>query len=138
MKSMKAMRVAPVPMKAMKRTGIKPSMKSMKVAMKVMKVMKTMKAMKKKSNVGKPWQVLKGSKLKTKGGMKASDLMKSKEGKIVSKKKHALGQKSYEKNLKAWVIACTKARAELGLKGFVAIKKGSEFYNKAKALMSAA
>merc|ERR1712100_476829 len=109
----------------------------MKLAMKSMKAMKVMKAMK-KSNVGKKWQVLKGAKLKTKGGMKASDLMKNKEGKTVSKKKHALGQKSYEKNLKAWVTACTKARAELGLKGFVAIKKGSEFYIKAKALMSAA
>merc|ERR1719181_1405057 len=117
-------------MKATKRTDMKLAMKSMK-AMKVMKAMK-------KSNVGKKWQVLKGAKLKTKGGMKASDLMKNKEGKTVSKKKHALGQKSYEKNLKAWVTACTKARAELGLKGFVAIKKGSEFYNKAKALMSAA
>merc|ERR1719265_72831 len=118
----------------MKRTDVKPSVKSVKVVMKAMKAMKAMK----KSNVGKKWQVLKGDKLKTKGGMKASDLMKSKTGKTVSKKKHALGQKSYEKNLKAWVLACTKARAELGLKGFVAIKKGSEFYIKVKALMSAA
>merc|ERR1712139_289329 len=112
---------------SMKRSGGPTSVKSMKVAMKAVK----------KSTVGKKWQVLKGNKLKTKGGMKAADLIKNKQGKVVSKRKHDLGQKSYEKNLKAWVVACTKARAELGLKGFVAVKKGSAFYNKAKALMSA-
>merc|ERR1719498_257398 len=112
----------------MKRTCMKSSMKSMKVAMKVMKAMKSMK---KKSNLGKKWQVLKGSKLKTKGGMKAADLMKNKNGRVVSKKKHAMGKAAYERNLKAWVIACTKARSELGKKVFVAIKKDSDVYIKA-------
>ena len=31
-----------------------------------------------------------------------------------------------------WLAACAKARKALGCKGFVAIKKGSALYNKAK------
>merc|ERR1719331_45406 len=95
-----------------------------------------MKAMKKVTKVGTKSQVLKGLKLKTKGGMKASDLMKNKDGKVVSKKKHLQGKKAYEKHLAKWSEACSKARKELGLKGFVAIKKGSVFYNRTKDLMS--
>merc|ERR1712224_15357 len=34
----------------------------------------------------------------------------------------------------AWIAAVTKARKALGLKGFVAIKKGSALYKKAKEL----
>merc|ERR1719235_2170720 len=52
-------------------------------------------------------------------------------GKIVSKKASAAGKKAY-KNIKGWTIACQKAKKELGVKGFVAIKKGSEIYKKAK------
>merc|ERR1719198_1263064 len=125
MKRRKATRKAPaIPMKV--------SMKSStsKVAMK--KAMKSVKI----SKVGTKSQVLKGLKLKTKGGMKAADLMKNKSGKVVSKRRHEQGKKAYEKNLLIWVKACTKARAELGLKGFVLVKKGSEFYNRAKSLMS--
>jgi hypothetical protein len=117
------------PMKSMMK------MAAMKTATKTtMKV--AMKAAKKKSSIGFKWQVLKGSKLKTKGGMKADDLMKNKNGKVVSKKQHAMGRKAYERNLLAWTTACAKARKELGLTGFVAVKKGTDFYKKAKALMS--
>ena len=56
-----------------------------------------------------------------------------KRGKIVSKKSVAAGKKSYA-NIKSWVVACQKARKALGVKGFVAIKKGSPFYVKAKEL----
>ena len=44
-------------------------------------------SMKKKvSNKGKKWQVFKGNKLSTKGGLKKGDLIKNKRGKVVSKK----------------------------------------------------
>merc|ERR1711904_609483 len=72
-----------------------------------------------------------GGKEKTYTGLTKSDLMKSKTGKVVSKKQHAAGKKAY-KHIKAWTDACQKARKELGVKGFVAFKKGSALYKKAK------
>merc|ERR1719335_1164337 len=57
--------------------------------------------------------------------------MKSKSGKLVSKKSHAAGVKAY-KNIKGWTVAVQKARKELGVKGFMAVKKGSALYKKAK------
>merc|ERR1719316_202257 len=111
-------------------------MKTMK-AMKAVKVMKAMKAMKKKtiSKIAKGKRakasVWLGGKEKTVGGLKKSDLMKSKSGKLVSKKPHAAGKKAY-KHIKAWTEAVQKARKELGVKGFVAVKKGSALYKKAK------
>merc|ERR1719161_1101049 len=57
--------------------------------------------------------------------------MKSKTGKLVSKKAHAAGKKAYA-NIKGWTAAVQKARKELGVKGFVAVKKGSTLYKKAK------
>merc|ERR1711918_270355 len=70
--------------------------------------------------------VLRGTKAKTVGGLKASDLYKNKRGKIVSKKASAKGKKS------AWIQAVQKARSALKIKGFFAIKKGTPFYKKAK------
>merc|ERR1711934_1033498 len=74
-----------------------------------------------------------GGKDKTTSGLKKSDLMKSKSGKLVSKKKHAAGKKAYQR-IKGWTVAVQKARKELGVKGFVAVKKGSELYKAAKAI----
>merc|ERR1739841_259198 len=105
--------------------------KAMK-AMKAMAAMKAMRAMKKKtvSKIAKgrmaKVMVFRGSKAT--GGMTASSLTKNKHGKVVSKKKSAFGKKSL------WIAAVTKARKALGLKGFVAIKKGSALYKKAKEL----
>merc|ERR1712178_173144 len=96
--------------------------------------MKAMKAMKKKkvSKVAKGRfarvMVFRGSKEKTVGGITASALTKNKRGRVVSKKQSAKGKKSL------WIAAVTKARKALGLKGFVAIKKGSDLYKKAKEL----
>merc|ERR1719408_97072 len=59
--------------------------------------------------------------------------MKSKSGKIVTKKQHAAGKKAYA-NIKGWTMAVQKARKELGVKGFVAVKKGSALYKKAKEI----
>merc|ERR1719421_1996125 len=99
--------------------------------------MKAMKAMKKKtiSKIAKGKRakasVFLGTKEKTSSGLKKSDLMKSKSGKLVSKKQHAAGKKAY-KNIKGWTAAVQKPRKDLGVKGFVAIKKGSAIYKKAK------
>merc|ERR1719326_832223 len=65
--------------------------------------------------------------------MTKSDLMKNKLGRVVSKKKSAAGKKAY-KFIKGWTAAVQKARKELGVKGFVPIKKGSALYKRAKEL----
>merc|ERR1712057_59658 len=105
--------------------------KAMK-AMKAMAAMKAMKAMKKKSvskiAKGRYAKVLvfRGSKEKTVGGLSASSLTKNKYGRVVSKKQSLKGKKN------SWMIAVQKARKALKITGFVAVKKGSELYKKAK------
>lgn len=109
----RAMRRAPTAMRVMK--------------VKVMKAMKVSTIAKGKKAILKVWQ---GKKLKTKGGLKKEDLVKSKGRKIVSAKKSEQGKKS------KWAKATAKARAVKGYTGFKAIKKGSSFYEKAKELMA--
>merc|ERR1711907_499871 len=101
--------------------------KAMK-AMKAMAAMKAMKAMKKKPISAKlaKRHAFFGKIDKTATGLKKTDLVESKKGKIVSKKKSLLGKKS------PWIAAVNKARKELKIKGFAATKKGTPFYNKAK------
>merc|ERR1719298_326660 len=109
--------------------------KAMK-AMKAMAAMKAMRAMKKKavSKIAKgrlaKVLVFRGSKAKTSSGLSKTDLVKSKTGKIVSKKQQAKGKALYAKFAKNWISAVQKARKALGVKGFVAIKKGSPLYTK--------
>merc|ERR1719160_1831258 len=104
-----------------------------------MAAIKAMKAMKKKvvSKIAKGKMaksvVFRGTKAKTMSGLRKSDLIKNKRGKIVTKKQVAAGKKAYA-NIKGWTVACQKARKALGVKGFVAIKKGSALYKKAKEL----
>merc|ERR1712048_1047954 len=63
--------------------------------------------------------VFKGSKVKTSGGLKKSDLKKNKAGKIVSAKKSLLAKKSKGgKAIASWGVAFAKARKALGIKGF--------------------
>merc|ERR1719473_594039 len=105
--------------------------KAMK-AMKAMAAMKAMRAMKKKSvsRIAKgrfaKVLVLRGSKAKTVGGLTAASLTKNKHGRVVSKKQSMRGKKN------TWMIAVQKARKQLKLKGFVAVKKGTELYKLAK------
>merc|ERR1712139_536904 len=105
-------------------------------AMKAMAAMGAMKVMKKKSVTAKGRMakvvVFRGSKVKTAGGLKQTDLVKNKNGRIVSKKQSAAAKKRYATGLKLWTTAVQKARKALGVKGFVAIKKGSPLYTKAK------
>merc|ERR1712025_178924 len=100
-----------------------------------MGAMGAMRTMKKKrvSMIGKgkfrKVLVFRGSKEKTVGGLTKSDLIKNKYGKIVSKKASLRAKKN-----SGWTTAIQKARKALGIKGFVAIKKGSDLYKKAKEL----
>merc|ERR1711865_764858 len=110
------------------------AMKAMKVmkkkaAMKVMKKKAAMKAMKARRAMKKKSIIATGRLAKTVGGLKASDLLKNKNGKVVSKKRSAQGKKN------VWIIAVKKARAALKIKGFCAIKKGTPLYAKAKEFL---
>merc|ERR1719194_233416 len=100
--------------------------------------MKAMRAMKKKavSKIAKGKMaravVFRGNKEKTYTGLTKTDLIKNSRGKIVSKKSSAHAKKRYATSIKGWIVAVQKARKALGVKGFVAIKKGSALYNKAR------
>merc|ERR1711862_659983 len=79
--------------------------------------------------------VFRGTKEKTSGGLSKGDLMKNKVGKVVSKKRSAASKKNAQKNgFMKWIKAVQAARKALGVKGFVAVKKGTPLYAKAKAL----
>merc|ERR1712093_684976 len=105
----------------------------------IMAAMKAMKAMKAKrvSKIAKGKRarasVFHGTKEKTYTGLKKTDLMKTKAGRIVTKKSHNAGKKAYA-NIKGWTTAVQKARKALGVKGFQAVKKGSPLYKKAKEI----
>merc|ERR1719421_624783 len=105
------------------------------------KSMKVMKKSMKKSVIAKgrmaKFLVFSGRKMKTSTGLKKENLTKSKSGKIVSKKKSALGKKS------KWIAAVQKARAALKVKGFspvggktaagkALLAKARSFYKKSK------
>merc|ERR1712098_72136 len=112
--------------------GKKKSMKKgMKAAMRRRKAMKV-------SVRGKKWQVYKGTKAKSAGGLTKADLTRSKTGKIVSKKKSAFGKKQYSKYLAKWNAAVKSARKQLGVKGFQAVggksAKGQALLKKARSI----
>merc|ERR1719199_235523 len=95
-----------------------------------------MKAMKRVSKFAKGRRVAKlvvfrGAKASTVGGLTKANLIRNKNGKIVSKKQSANGKKAYS-FIKGWTAAVTKARKALNVKGFVAVKKGTALYKKAK------
>merc|ERR1739848_985457 len=121
---------------AMKSGGMK---KAMKKAMK-----KSMKKAKRVSKIAKgklaKSLVFRGKKEKTSGGMSASQLMRNKNGKVVSKKMSANSKKRYASGgLKKWIDACKVARKQLGIKGFAPVggktAQGKALYAKVKALL---
>merc|ERR1711904_190936 len=109
------------------------SVKSVKTSLRAMA--KAMKAMKRVSKFAKGRYaksvVFRGTKASTVGGLTKANLMRNKNGKIVSKKASANGKKAYAR-IKGWTAAVTKARKALNVKGFVAVKKGTSLYKKAK------
>merc|ERR1711881_726754 len=106
--------------------------KAMRKAMKGMRRRAMKKSVIAKGKRGKN-SVFRGTKAKTASGLKKSDLMRSKSGKIVSRKKNAAGKRAYSR-IRGWTVAVTKARKALGVKGFMAVKKGTALYKKAKEL----
>merc|ERR1712023_395247 len=97
------------------------------------RAMKAMRAMKAK----KPVSVRMGKRHaffgkinKTASGLKKTDLVKNKAGRIVSKKRSAMGKKN------TWIVAVNKARAFLKIKGFAVVKKGTPLYKKSKEFMA--
>merc|ERR1712048_1499727 len=98
------------------------AMKGMKKSMKAMKGMKRRAMKKSKVAKGKRAKssVFRGTKEKTSSGLKKSDLMKNKNGKVVSKKKHNRGLKAYNR-IRGWTKAVQQARKALGIKGFCAV-----------------
>merc|ERR1719313_1216164 len=81
--------------------------------------------------------VMRGSKLKTAGGLTKDSLVRNKRGKIVSKRKAAVGKQRYQQ-IEPWVEAVMAAREALHTKGFVAINgktlQGKALYVKAKSI----
>ena len=108
---------------------------SLRIMAKAMRAAKAMKAMKRVSKFAKgklaKLVVFRGNKTATVGGLTKASLTKNKNGKIVSKKQSANGKKAYAR-IKGWTVAVTKARKALGVKGFLAVKKGTPLYKKAK------
>jgi hypothetical protein len=89
-----------------------PMMRKSMMSMKMKVVMK--KAMKKsiiaKGKLSKV-SVFKGFKVKTVGGLTKAHLIKSKTGKIVSKKASLNGKRAY-KRIAKWTAACAKAKKD--------------------------
>ena len=100
---------------------------AMRAAMRAMRAKKSVIAKGKRAK----FSVFRGTKTKTTSGLKKTDLIKSKSGKIVSRKASAQGKKAYAR-IRGWTVAVTKARKVLNVKGFVAVKRGTPLYNKAK------
>ncbi|CAE8629584.1 unnamed protein product [Polarella glacialis] len=65
--------------------------------------------------------------------LKQEDLVKNSQGKIVSKRASEAAKKRYaDSSLGKWTEAVKKARSDLGVVGFSAVKKGSPLYEKAQ------
>merc|ERR1719439_147213 len=82
--------------------------------------------------------VFKGTKEKTKSGLTKDDLVRNKAGRIVSRKKSALGKKF--DRVKGWRESFMKARAVMGVRGFVAMNgqtaQGKALYAKTRSFYS--
>merc|ERR1719437_108037 len=85
--------------------------------------------------------VFSGKKAKTLTGLTKESLIKSKTGKIITKKASAHAKKLFQSGAngaKKWGEAVKQARAALGIKGFCAVggksAQGKALYAKAKAI----
>jgi len=63
--------------------------------------------------------------------LRKEDLTKNSQGKIVSKRASEAAKKRYAEGIGRWTAAVKRARDELGLEGFVKVKKGSPVYEQA-------
>merc|ERR1739844_353099 len=116
------------------------AMKAKKTTMKVMKVMKAKRVSKIAKGKLARAVVFRGTKEKTTGGMTKANLIKNKNGRIVSKKASARAKANFAGSaLKKWCDAVKAARKALNLKGFIAVggksAQGKALYAKAKSLL---
>merc|ERR1719341_2114591 len=123
--------------KSMKKASMKKAMKgsAKKTGMKRKAMKKSVIA---KGKLAKS-SVFRGTKAKTSGGLKKSDLVRSKTGKIVSKKASENAKKNFKKRgLDKWIKATQDARKALGIKGFCPIggksAKGQALLKKVRSL----
>ena len=112
--------------------------KSMKKKSGMKKAMKKAKSVIAKGKRAKS-SVFRGTKTKTSGGLKKSDLTRSKSGKIVSKKASEAAKKKYKTSgMAKFTKAVQAARKALGIKGFQAIggktAKGQALLKKARSI----
>jgi len=109
------------------------SMKAKKVRRVMKMAKKIVKATKRVSRIAKgkhgKRQVWTSKKAKTSGGLTKGDLVKSRRGKIVSKKRSEKGKQN------KWSIATKRAYGVKGYVGFKPIKRGNSFYNAIKEIM---
>merc|ERR1719184_456459 len=87
----------------------------------------------KKSQPGSYRRVWSGTAMYTKGGLMKKDLCINKRGKVVSRRMMLHGRRAL-KGLRGWLAATKAARKQLGIKGFVLCKKGTQYYRVAKAI----
>merc|ERR1719148_548656 len=85
--------------------------------------------------------VFKGSRVKTVGGLKQADIIKNRNGRVVSKAMSVRSKKSFKGGaLEAWMKAVQAAKKAMGITGFVLVGgksgQGKELHAKAKALYS--
>merc|ERR1712112_294293 len=83
--------------------------------------------------------VFRGTKAKTSGGLKKSDLVRNKAGKIVSRKASENAKKNFKKRgLDKWFNAVKAARKSLGITGFCPVggksAKGQALLKKVRSL----
>merc|ERR1719219_1961625 len=139
----KAVRRASKPRSAKKRVARRATRKAAKKARRASKPKAPKAARKarkpkrvtKKSQTGSMRRVWNGTKVYTKSGLTKKDLVKTKSGKIMTKKQFKNGQRC--KNT-GWMKAVAKARKELGITGFVLMNKGAQgtaLYKKARSFM---
>merc|ERR550532_2906612 len=89
----------------------------------------------KKSQTGSMRRVWNGTKVYTKGGLTKKDLCLNKNGRVMTKKQMKNGQRSKKTG---WMQACSKARKQLGITGFVVMNRGAQgkaLYRAAKSFM---
>jgi len=69
---------------------------------------------------------------RTNGGLRKEDLTINRRGRVVSLRKQARAKRTSFANIAGWLGAFKKARVDLGLSGFVLVKKGSILYERTK------
>ena len=117
--------------------------RSMKRSMKKKAAKKSRKMKKRVSKVARNKRakntVFRGNKERTVGGLRKSDLIKNKRGKVVSKRQSERQSKRSGKRFTKWGNAVVKARKSLAIKGFCPVggktPAGQKLLKKVRSLL---